>query len=84
MSASETTINSTSSLAILLDDKTLIIQNVNKGIQTITEFTPDQVIEQPITWLIPPPKKDNSSSDIEISTAQFYQQIKTMMRKLSI
>lgn len=82
MSASETIINSASSLAILLDDKTMIIQNVNKCLQTITGFTPDQVLGQPITWLIPPPKNDNSSSDIETSTAQFYQQIKNLDEKV--
>jgi len=81
MSPAESVIFASSNAAILLNTED-IIEVVNPSLQRITGFTPDQVLGQPISWLISKPGgsvSSSSSSDDDISSAHFYQKM-TQMR----
>ncbi|OHS97956.1 hypothetical protein TRFO_35724 [Tritrichomonas foetus] len=54
MTASESILSATSCAAVMLDNK-FIIQAVNKSVNEITGFTPDQILGRKVTWLIPEP-----------------------------
>ena len=56
---------------IVTIDKDLIIQNVNDSVQTLTGFTPDQVLGQGITFLIPVPTDSQNRIDLTIENS-FY------------
>ena len=56
--------------AVLSVDKGLFIQSVSQGFSTLTGFTPDQSLGQPLSWLIP---------DQRGSQAAFYQKLRQMI-----
>lgn len=56
--------------AVLNVDAALIIQNVSQGFSTLTGFTPDQTLGQPLSWLIP---------EQGAVQATFYQRLREMM-----
>ena len=57
LSASESILAATSNAAVMLDMQ-YIIQAVNKAVNGTTGFTPDQILGQRISWLIPEPSYD--------------------------
>ncbi|OHT09575.1 hypothetical protein TRFO_21546 [Tritrichomonas foetus] len=56
---------------IVTIDKNLIIQNVNDSVQILTGFTPDQVLGQGVTFLVPVPMDDQNKIDMSAENS-FY------------
>lgn len=69
-----------STSACLMMCPNMVIQSVNKALTAITGFTPDQILGQNITFLIPPPSVSSSSGDDSTPTEQFLILIEDMKK----